>query len=568
MSDDVTDHVSTGHVTNTKTLVGLRETLCYKVTTVSEGKLSNRLYVVEYLALEQHFPIKTSHNFSIPIVAVQCTCACPGESKERCAAHTCAPNSTCIVVRETGQTPEGCLWLGAETVSCCVFSLSPGLSGAIIQLSSFETRLKLSVSVLDLDTRQVLREENVVTVDAMSGAILTLDDHLKLKVKLEGGDRALLQEGRYVKIKGDLYHIDPGQVNMLNDWDFNKLGWFKEDGAGRMVFREADLRRAVTIRTVNCGRNIFKVDMSGDYFSTPEMEFRLRDRVVELGEYLASHVGGLEIGERMVSVRARNSRRVAVEWIGFNTTFSDEVWLYDESRLGNFTAVIRRDEYGNNKLSCEMRGAAGQIVGFIRGGRNGTQEEDVTMIVPGGEQELYITRQPVITVCTESTRVCLKAAQHRQYQCRQPVCQRDSERRELTAPQSHNLYHVTLLETGYLRLSTWYRHGNPGNWFDNEYHVGESVMVVLYLVVGFILCRMGLKLNRWALVTRRRRRGAARCQVKEKSSSSETSGEFLEKFTHFKNVGYASKSLEDYLNERDMFEDWSSPYQGRRHSSL
>ena len=552
-------------MTNVKALVGLSETLCYKVTLETEGGLSNRLYVLQYLSQEQHFPIKTAYNFSVPRLSVQCTCACPGEGKEKCApvSAECAQelNSKCVVVKSSGQTPAGCLWLGAETVSCCVFKVSPGSPGSVLQVSSFETRLKVAVSVLDLDTGQVIREEEVVTVDATDGVIVRVDEFIKLKIKLEGGDTALLPVGRYVKLKKELYQINEVQVNMLNDWDFNNLGWYKEDRDGRMVFREEDLHRAVTIRTVNCGSNVFKVDMSGNYFSMNKTEFRLAESVVKVGEYFASHIATVKVEQREVRVTALNSRRISVEWVVFDTPLLDAVWLYDESRLEDFTASIELDEHGNNLLYLDLRGAVGQVVGYIEG----SHEEDLVVNIPGGHTDTYFTRQGVITVCSNGTRVCLKASgERRQYKCRHPVCTKELGR-GFTVPKSHNLDHVTLEEWSYLRMGTWYQVGHPGNWFDRDYRVGETITAVLYILVLFIVCRVGLKMIQ--CLKSRRGRNEYEGIVVGKSKISDSSGEDLEVFTNFKKVGY-SKSLEEYLNDGYISEDWSSPYLDRRHSSL
>ena len=417
-------------------LLSLHGTLCYHVTlNSSTGDRIDRLYAVEYLLSEQVYPIQSSYNFSIPEIHTECACACPNVGQYMCALierECAADNSTCVVVTELGQSPEGCVMVGGEAVSCCRITLTRSSrdnvtsAAEVIELAApNETRYLFNVTVLDLNKAKLLRSDRVSLTLADNSELLLEDEYFELAIKRDSIPDELITPGLYIRNQGKVFKFWGDQINRVDERDLNKLGWYRNSP-------ETDWRKILTdkvqIRTFNCGRNNGKAKIIGRYFNVEGSEgLDLDAHLVPLEDYHATRVETVMLESDKVLVRAPGSHQgpISVSLRSKrNTLVLNQVWLSDPAKLHSFTASVTRDQYGNNILDLTLEGAAGEIEGYIETSEG--VKERLAVITP---DKSYITRVGVLTVCVPGIRVCLNSI------CRVPSC-RSHQMRGFSAPNS------------------------------------------------------------------------------------------------------------------------------------
>ena len=397
-----------GTIKATSALIALNETLCYKVKIRSpEGELvAERLYAVKYIGTQQSYGFKIGYNFSIPVIETECMCVCPAAKGRDCSAawRGCRRqnsdiggnpgNETCFVVQATGQTPEGCVWVGGEATTCCRVRISPDphQRATVIQLSTMESRLLFNVTVLDLKHRLTIKEEYTLPLmDSQLGVQMELDEFFKITMKLDGSPKSAISPGDYILYDDKIHHFLGNSLNKLHGYDMSKIGWYKENQAGQIVFREADFHAAMKIRTINCGSSSADVEFNGRYYNTmeslgeseseseSESGYHLTDNLVPLEQYYAPEIKEVKVNtgyhSRSVDLTLQSSRRVTVDLsyrqmykgqYSLRKNSTETAWLHDLSRIGHFEAAIIKDSYGNNILTVKLIDrAVGVIIGKI-----------------------------------------------------------------------------------------------------------------------------------------------------------------------------------------------------------
>jgi len=58
-------------------------------------------------------------------------------------------------------------------------------------------------------------------------------------------------------------------VNALDEWDVNKLGWFKSRRARDHIDTGAQIRRAFTVNVENCRKNSYSAEVKCFYLTHP-----------------------------------------------------------------------------------------------------------------------------------------------------------------------------------------------------------------------------------------------------------------------------------------------------------
>ena len=590
-----------GTIKTTAALIGLGETLCYKVklqTSKANGNrlsVTERLFAVKFVGAQQQFDYKIGYNFSVPILDTKCVCSCPNSKSDSCiqAQEGCRKNSNstessdsqCFVVSATGQTPEGCVWIGGEATTCCQVMVSPDRSqrAAVVELSTMKPRLLFNVTVLDMSGRTVIKEEQTLPLmDSAIGVYNDLDDMYRVKMTMDGRPKSIISPGKYVLYNDRVYHFLGNSPNELNDHDLNKIGWYKEDRAG--IFNVKSLvDRAMKIRTSHCGRSTVKIDFNGRYYSTEDTQYSLTENLVPLQELYAPEIKELEVNSefhsRYVSLTQESSPRVNVDFKmrRMNKQMVVEVlesaWLHDNSWLGNFRASIAIDRFGNNILTMELETAAGEIIGEIED----DVPEDLTITISQLE-ETIVVRQKVVTSCRPGLVISLKTSGTQPIR-RNVTCIRSIESdRTFLAPSPH-LYHTEIEDFSYHKLWVWEKSANPRSWGDGKYEHGELIMAMLYLIAIVVFAALVYRVNK--MIKRRRTD-----QGEEESEDgkqwpvfgkqmnmrvnrlSRMESEGLEEFCGMNDVGIFSKSLEDMLNDGSRSEDWHKPRLHRRGSSF
>ncbi|XP_063681866.1 uncharacterized protein LOC134816802 [Bolinopsis microptera] len=399
-----------------------------------------------------------------------------------------ADNSTCVVVTELGQSPEGCVVVGGEAVSCCRLTLTSSSrdnvtsAAEVVELAApNETRYLFNVTVLDLNKAKLLRSDRVSLTLVDNSELLLEDEYFELAIKRDSIPDELITPGLYIRHQGKVFKFWGDQINRVDERDLNKLGWYRNSP-------ETDWRKIlidkVQIRTFNCGRNNGKAKIIGRYFNVEGSEgLDLDKHLVPLEDYHATRVETVVLESDKVVVRALGSHQgpVSVSLRSKrNTLVLNQVWLSDPAKLHSFTASITRDQYGNNILDLTLEGAAGEIEGYIE--TSGGVKERLAVITP---DESYQTRVGVLTVCGSGIRVCLN------FICRVPSC-RSHQMRGFSAPNSR-LIRRDMSKINMTYAGVWYSYGDPRLWFKSEFQFGESITAIMYLIFVVVLFRLIVK---------------------------------------------------------------------------
>ncbi|KAL5254007.1 hypothetical protein ACHWQZ_G013688 [Mnemiopsis leidyi] len=593
-----------GAITTTAALIGLGETLCYKVKLQSSKASGNRmsvterLFAVKFVGAQQQFDYKIGYNFSVPILETKCVCSCPNSKSDSCSQaqkgcnkktdsnSTESSDSQCFVVSATGQTPEGCVWIGGESTTCCQVRVSPDRDqrAAVVELSTMKPRLLFNVTVLDLSGRTVIKEEQTLPlVDSAIGVYNDLDELYRVKMTMDGRPKSIISPGKYILYNDKVYHFLGNSPNELNDHDLNKIGWYKEDGAG--VFDvESIVDRAMKIRTSHCGRSTAKIEFNGRYFSTEDKKYRLTENLVPLEDYYAPEIRNLEVNSefhsRYVSLTQESSPRVSVDFKirrmnkQMVVEVLDAAWLHDSSLLGDFRAFITIDRFGNNILAIELDEVVGEIIGEIED----EVPEDLTITISKLEETISV-RQKVVTTCRPGLVISLKTSSTQPIRRNVSCTGSTVTVGTFLAPPPH-LYHTEIEDMSYHKLWVWEKSANPRSWGDGKYEHGELIVALLYLVA--IVVFTGLVFRIYKVIKRRGETDQSDGHSEDGkhwpnfgnqmnmrvNRLSRLESEGLEEFSGMNDVGIYSKSLEDMLNDGSRSEDWHRPRMHRRGSSF
>ncbi|KAL5254336.1 hypothetical protein ACHWQZ_G013946 [Mnemiopsis leidyi] len=462
------------HGNNTAAEFPARGTLCYNVIlNTSTGQTKHRLYTLQHISTEVVYPVISSYNFTVPNITTTCICACPNEGPMVCESLEEDCGKDCTVVSAEGQTPEGCVWVGGEATSCCKFSVthnSTSIRGQIVQLAApADVRHVFTVTLLDLDEGEETIFQNI---SISNSGTQHIDEYLDVYIEVGGVSEELIPAGLYVQYLDKIFKMWGDQINGVEGWDLTKLGWYR--GSLETGWR-INLKEKVQIRTLNCGRNNGRVMVSARYFDAMGFAFNIEEHLIKLEEYYGTAIETVRLENDDVVAHVLPARLGDVRATLQNkTSIAHDVWLSDTSSLKNFTAILTRDEYGNNILTLQLEEGVGEITGYVQSGK--------------GREKIFFTssnqtlRLRVVTECGENTEVCLHTI------CRAPLCQS----REFRGWHSANFH---LLPTnwstvkGRVYAGTWYSFGKPHYWFDTGFHFGELVMPAVYLVLVGVLFR-------------------------------------------------------------------------------
>eukprot|EP00116_Pleurobrachia_bachei_P002964 sb/3463226/ len=388
--------------------IALQETLCYRILneyTDHTGRTKTRelLYTLDYDSLKHVYNYKNQYNFKIPQTKISCWCDCPGGSNQcdsntdSCGLYNHGSNG-CVNWYADGQTLDGCIWVTGAGQTCCSVNIEPfnAYTYKAVEISSPITRAQLRLNVWDVSSTlskppslYILGPPNISnepvscqvlpTDRALQGLnITTSKKHLKenvvYNIDLDTGTTAdemvtlniatsstasLLPAGWYFGSMSGSELRTNVKINGLNEWNMNKLGWYKvQDGYD--TIRESTVREAFVASTENCGENKLKTNFAAAYYN------RFPEEAEHVSTFLYSKVGHVVRNDsaRQVIAFHRSSPRLEIK-----LTFRKDnkvSMIYDKSEMEDFHGTIFLDKFSNRYLNITVMQAAGSIIGNIK----------------------------------------------------------------------------------------------------------------------------------------------------------------------------------------------------------
>ncbi|KAL5246852.1 hypothetical protein ACHWQZ_G018899 [Mnemiopsis leidyi] len=477
--------------------IALEETLCYKIKynlTTPDGRKQEKevLYTLEYDNLKHVYNYKNQYDFAIPATDMTCWCDCPGGSNQcdsdtdSCGNYGKNPD-TCVNWYEDGQTLDGCVWITGSGQSCCSLNIERFSADTYraVEISSPISRAQLRLNVISLSSNpsQILVKDKVYNVDLDTGT--TADELVTMNIATSG-TASLLPAGWYFGRTGSGELKTNVKINGLNEWNMNKLGWYKIQH-GFETIRKSTVRDAFSATTMNCGDNNLETNFAADYYG------RYPEKAATVESFLFDKVDRVVRNDssRQVIAYHRSSPRLDIT-LTFNEQ-SDVTFLYDESYLEDFLGAIFMDKYSSRYLNITLIGGSGSIIGSIKG----HEDDSFYVYIPNVSKLPYQKIVKISSTCQQvgelkKTRVCVKPLQENSTpMCKMVVCL--EEKNDNFVLPEDDIDYERAEHDDILSLATWGKYLNPIQWFSGgkpgwvEGVVIAVVLIVLTIVVGIIV---------------------------------------------------------------------------------
>uniref|UniRef100_A0A1I8EAZ1 Phlebovirus glycoprotein G2 fusion domain-containing protein n=2 Tax=Wuchereria bancrofti TaxID=6293 RepID=A0A1I8EAZ1_WUCBA len=326
----------------------LKETLCLNF---SDG-MRTQIHTIEYVRMEQQFPVSASYKFGIPLITTSCICDCAG-AEQYCSVDDYKYNSGCL--------------MSSKSEVCCEVAIEPcdGKTYTAVKLTQPDTIIILRHRIYErLASRwtEAASEEFEAVVNKGSAKMETIDKR-QMEIRTTTGRviREMLN-GMYYFSNDNRQLMMGVRLNEPTESDIHKLGWLRKN-ANSWLIRNGIIKitdsQHVTIE--NCKGQRYLTRYNAEYFITSD------DRVTDLDlGYPVNEQNWIEQVEILNDNRA--VRIVHAEGTVIHISVSSDtrpIIVRHASHLLTFNGTIRMDDQSNRFLNLTILGGKGTLIGYV-----------------------------------------------------------------------------------------------------------------------------------------------------------------------------------------------------------
>ncbi|MCP9262203.1 hypothetical protein DINM_005490 [Dirofilaria immitis] len=302
----------------------LKETLCLNF---SDG-MRVEMHTIEYVRMEQQFPISASYKFGIPLITTACICDCAG-AEEYCSVddykyntenRNCTKNYVCYRTYHAHQSSGGCL-MSSKSEVCCEVAIEP-----------YEGKTYTAVKLTQPDTVIILRHRIYERVSNRWTEAASEEFEAVLEIRTTTG--RVMRE----MLSGMYYFSNDNRVLMMGirlneptESDIHKLG-------------QRYLTRYNAEYFITYGDHITDLDLG---HPVDEQNW------IEKAEILTDNR----------AVRIIHAEGTVIHVIVSSGT--RPIIIRHASHLLTFNGTIRMDEQSNRFLNLTILGGKGTLIGYV-----------------------------------------------------------------------------------------------------------------------------------------------------------------------------------------------------------
>uniref|UniRef100_A0A0N5CFT6 G_PROTEIN_RECEP_F2_4 domain-containing protein n=1 Tax=Strongyloides papillosus TaxID=174720 RepID=A0A0N5CFT6_STREA len=355
--------------------MSLNDTVCLLVSNNNE---TNVLYTLQYLRLEQHYPIIGSYNFGIPLISTNCICDCPGGDKvcsitsynyKNCS-NTGNNKNICYRTYYDSQSNTGCFGSQKSEV-CCEINFEPYKDTVYktIKVKQPDTILVFEYKFFErINQRWRLSDEDIFEIPLNKGeAKIELMTYNKIHLTVSGGKpHRQLEPGMYFWQEGERDKLIRGNIpiNDIHETSLDKLGWMRQESDGVWSIRKGQIKikNAHHVDIEDCKLQKYKSMLNAEQFVIDGSNNG--DKNISLGSVLTEEpwVKSVNVEDGRV-MKVIHSEGISI--LGsVKTQFKPSI-LTHSSQFSSFNGTIQLDKESNRFLNITFYEARGTVIGMV-----------------------------------------------------------------------------------------------------------------------------------------------------------------------------------------------------------
>ncbi|TRY75096.1 hypothetical protein TCAL_00601 [Tigriopus californicus] len=366
--------------------IGLGQTLCYQFKSPGNSDHGG-LIEVSFRSMRSVYAIANSYFFKLAKTNLGCFCDCPGGANH-CNTFTdrCGNKPNCHNVFMTDTQSSGCFlkFLKLSSAVCCTVEVVPEGDQQYRALELSVPSMLAQFQVSHRDHLGNLLDRRTISVDLNSG--VSVDWAVGLMVS-SPGPKASVPPGWYFSAEGlqqDLFGNVP--VNGLNEWNVQKLGWFKSQHRRMDLFESRSRHQPHLVSPIieDCASNTFKATFATEFVNENQL------KSARSLKQLHSFIKEIQVWNRHVEVVHRESPLLVLTLQHQKEV--DVLLKTEQSYLFNFEGVLHLDSNSNQFLNLTLYKVRGVIHGQVQG-FNSTLAIQITM----GSEHVEVSHQRIKT---------------------------------------------------------------------------------------------------------------------------------------------------------------------------
>ncbi|VDK60007.1 unnamed protein product [Anisakis simplex] len=223
----------------------LKETLCLNFTSGSRSgsnpsSSTTQLHTIEFVRMEQQFPIVAKYKFAIPQIISSCICDCAG------AEQNCTKGSICYRTYHAHQSNAGCLTQSLKSEVCCDVAIEPynNKMYTAIKLNQPDTIVVLKHKIYERIANRWI-EASSDEFDAIinkGSAIIESIDRRKIEIRVTSGRVIREMNAGMYYYSDEIEMLMTGiRLNEPSESDIHKLGWMRNEN-GKWIIRNGIIK--------------------------------------------------------------------------------------------------------------------------------------------------------------------------------------------------------------------------------------------------------------------------------------------------------------------------------------
>ncbi|TMS35817.1 hypothetical protein L596_003132 [Steinernema carpocapsae] len=328
--------------------MGLHETACLSLK--DNGTEAYILHTIQYLKLEQHYPITGAYRFAIPHLSSKCICDCAG-GEQHCDITTynyknCSSGAICYRTYKPSQSSSGC-FSNSKSEICCQVQIDPFKDWTFqaLRLNQPDTFLVFRYRIYER-VRQQWR--------------LTTDRNIELRSQDRHRGRRKPPASAARAVTPDLRGGIP--LNDVFESSLDKLGWMRWE-EGRWDIRKGLMKitQAHHVNVEDCKGQKYTTTFNGEQMVVAGEEGDSEN--VDLGHQIQFDpwVQSVDVGSRVVKVEHAEGTNIMVAL----STLSRPQIHHHSSQFSSFNGSLNLNRESNRFLNVTFQDAKGTMIGHI-----------------------------------------------------------------------------------------------------------------------------------------------------------------------------------------------------------
>ncbi|KAJ8046537.1 Cell fusion protein aff-1 [Holothuria leucospilota] len=410
-SIDLTGEISLGETICFYVKPKLKENVFKNYKVEIEGDYNEPYLLVYALNLTQvtrTYSLRDQYTFAKPSMSFYCVCDCPGGS-DHCSEDTdyCtrSPGPICENIM-VDTLANGCpLSFIARSTTCCSVTVSPSdnLHRYIAyRLGNFETVVDFTLFSFYANNGAFLEPPRPIT--GFLRANSTTEDDDEPDISVTANNMTVLDiptSNLYTNESNDVIMLGV-EVNAINEWDFNKLGWLRITNSTVSVGDTRRLEDVVRVSVSNC--------IEDEYFVTAYVSYDKND-ARPWGSPLDTTAGDQIISAMYSSLNssARINYKVSPR-MTFDLPLRTPAESFYQSGGSQLQDFSLENSEGGSLVTIKCSGTSGIISGNVQSESESTGYNilyNVSFIVPASLSGEVTIKLTFPTATEPITRVCL-----------------------------------------------------------------------------------------------------------------------------------------------------------------